>query len=344
MPLLQPLPFPQSHDFTFSTTYSRPVYAEDLIQLANTYGLQHTVKPNQKSKKAQLYIKPQSLELQNSILEGYKTKQIADLIYRAQVDETKFDRKHFNNVKWMTLEQLRSLLLTLLFEHKLTSGPQALWQLLSYTSLLRQIGHTDVIPILLIQSGPLPSSLLPDRGRELVGLGLIEFPCFILYLPTIPDEALLDPNLTSGGILFIMKKYEDIRKFNAAGQEALRQVVRYFRALPDERQRFLLGVGWQYVYSLNTSIDEVAMGRIEREVIQPGEEAVLTPKLQTWEEMWKEQALKQGLEQGLEQGAMENQRKMVTNLLAVMAPEKISKHCKVPLDVVLEIQRRKGKG
>ena len=102
--------------------------------------------------------------------------------------------------------------------------------------------------------------------------------------------------------MFIMKKYEDIKKFNTAGQEALRQVVRYFRALPDERQQFLLGVGWQYMYSLNNSIDEVTMGRIEREVIRPGEKEVLTPKLQTWEEMWKEEALKRGVQQGMQQG------------------------------------------
>ena len=346
MSLLNPLPLSQSHDFTFSTTYSRPVYAEDLILLANTYGLQHTVRPGQKPQQARLHIKPQSLELQNSILEGLKSKKIADLVYKAQVDETKFNRGHLHNLQGLSSAELYSLFLTLLFEHKLASGPQALWQLLDYTSLLRQANYTNVVPILFLQSGPLPSSLLPDRGRELVGLGLIEFPCFILYLPNIPDEALLDPNLTSGGILFIMKKYEDIKKFNAAGQEALRQVVRYFRALPDERQQFLLGVGWQYMYSLNNSIDEVTMGRIEREVIRPGEKEVLTPKLQTWEEMWKEEALKrgvqQGIQQGMQQGAMEKQGQMVANLLAIMAPEKISKHCKVPLDVVLDIQRRKG--
>ena len=354
MSLLSPLPLSQSHDFTFSTTYSRPVYAEDLILLANTYGLQHTVRPGQEPQQARLHIKPKSLELQNSILEGLKSKKMADLVYKAQVDETKFDSSHLHNLQGLSPAELYSLFLTLLFEHKLASGPQALWQLLDYTSLLRQANYTNIVPILFLQSGPLPSSLLPDRGRELVGLGLIEFPCFILYLPNIPDEALLDPNLTSGGILFIMKKYEDIKKFNTAGQEALRQVVRYFRALPDERQQFLLGVGWQYMYSLNNSIDEVTMGRIEREVIRPGEKEVLTPKLQTWEEMWKEEALKrgvqqgmqqgmeQGMQQGMQQGAMENQRQMVANLLAIMAPEKISKHCKVPLDVVLDIQRRKG--
>ena len=57
----------------------------------------------------------------------------------------------------------------------------------------------------------------------------------------------------------------------------------------------------------------------------------------------EEIAMARGLEQGLEQGAMEAQREIVANLLAVMAPEKISKHCKLPLDVVLEVQRHQEK-
>ena len=249
MPVLHPFPQTQSHDFTFSETYSQPLYAEDLLQLANMYGLQHTLKPNQAPRQARLHIKPQSLKLQNPVLEGLKSKKIADLIYSAQFDTAKFDSSQMNLLKKLTPAQLNSLLLTLLFEHKLTSGLHVLWQLFDYTSLLRQANYTSIVPILLIQSGPLPSSLLPDHGRELAGLGLIEFPCFILYLPAIPDEALLDPNLTSGGILFIMKKYEDIKALNATGQEALRHLVRYFRSLPDARLQFLLGVGWQYMYS-----------------------------------------------------------------------------------------------
>ena len=169
-----------------------------------------------------------------------------------------------------------------------------------------------------------------------------------LYLPNIPDEALLDPNLTSGGILFIMKKYEDIKKFNAAGQEAIRQVVRYFRALPDERQQFLLGVGWQYMYSLNNSIDEVTMGRIEREVIRPGEKEVLTPKLQTWEEMWKEEALKRGMrqgvqkgmQQGVQQGVQQGQHELIRLMLEKADAKEIANLTGFSLEQLQEIRRK----
>ena len=63
-------------------------------------------------------------------------------------------------------------------------------------------------------------------------------------------------------------------------------------------------------------------------------------------DLWfdEQKFIKQGREEGREEGAAEARRQMVADLLSIMAPEKISKHCKVPIDVVLDIQRRKSKG
>ena len=255
----------------------------DLISLANRYGLQHL---GQKAPKPNLNIQRHSLKAYSPVLEGLKSKKIADLVYKA--------RSHPSS--------LAALVLSLLFEHKFSSGPDGLWQLFDYTSLLRQADCKNIIPIFLLQDGPIPPFALPDEGREAVGLPLIQFPCFVIYLPSIPDEALLDPSLTSGGILFIMKRYKDIRLMNAAGHAAVRTALKYFQGLSGAHQLLLFDIGWQYLFSLNTSLNEVTMKNLETEITPPGEQVVLTQQFRTITESIADEYEQKGRQEGRQEG------------------------------------------
>ena len=169
---------PQMHDFIFSQVYSQPVFAQDIIYLANRYGAHHlnespssetTLKGNASSKNdapakddsafkgnippmAGLDVDPQSLKLSSSVLPGTKSKKMADLVYEAN----------------LLRDALQHLLLTLLFEHKLTANSRTLWQLLTYTVLAQLNKRPNVIPILTLQSGPVPSFDLTEKARQAV--------------------------------------------------------------------------------------------------------------------------------------------------------------------------------
>lgn len=278
--LLKPVRQPKPHDFTFFKTYSNRLFVHDIIRLSNRYGLQSTTPQGLVVPQTRLHIDPESLVEYSPVLGGLKNKKIADLVYQArfQMPPSALPPKP-------PLPTIENLLLTFLFEHKLIAGPDGIWQLFDYTSALRQAKCPSIIPILTVQDGAIPSSVLPDAGREMVGLGPIIFPCFVLFLPDISDEVLLDPDLTSGGILFTMKRYKDIKALNAAGQKAVRQVMRYFYSLPNEHQVILFDIAWQYLYSLNSSLDEETMSEVEQEVMrEQGEKVSLIHKYKTWSE------------------------------------------------------------
>ena len=345
---MQEIP-PQMHDFIFSQVYSRPVFAQDIIYLANRYSAHYlmnervrdtAVSEAGRSVKGDvspsgvmpptsvgLDVDPQSLKLSSSVLPGTKSKKMADLVYDAH----------------LLRDALQHLLLTLLFEHKLTATSSTLWQMLEYTVLARLNRRQNVIPILTLQSGPVPSFHLAEKARQAVGLPPIKFPCFTLNLQDVPDDELLSPGLTSGVVLFIMKYYEAIRRFDGAGQKATQKALQGFRCLPSDHQMFVISLCVQYLGGLNNELDVEGLCKFEASTLRVDEEAILGTQFKTFMQMWEEQGLEKGMQQGMQQGMEKGQNNILINLLDHLPPERVAEMAKMPLDKVLEVQRQHTK-
>ena len=144
-------------------------------------------------------------------------------------------------------------------------------------------------------------------------------------------------SLTYEAFLYTLKTIWDLEHDT---EKVLKAVAIRAEKMPSNEIDIFVQKIWNYFRVKYPGL--IAQEDIMKAAVRVGAKKV-AQRSRTLEDCVQQQAEEIAMAKGLEQGALKNQRQMVTHLLAIMAPEKISKHCKVPLDVVLDIQRRKGK-
>ena len=312
------------HDQTFCLTLSlRAEYAQDMLRLR---------------------FDDKVIE---EVLDLPSMKKFDTALHKADANKSLADVAYTIDIKPGNIYLLLSLLL---IEHKSYQDKNTPLQIAQQVTAAYSI-FDYVVPFLFAHTRGTwnVGSRIPDKARQLLGLEELSTPYFLIETHKIADDRLLRGDLTAAAVWGTMKYRWQLEEFDKNLQEGIKAVVFILKLLRQTQEKYrseLFGISGGYMQKLNSSLDLERVGQIEKDHLEPGEEPIVHELIEfdakAAHKKGLQQGLNQGRQEGLEQGALENQRKMVADLLAVMAPEMISKHCKLPLDVVLDIQRRKN--
>ena len=265
---------------------------------------------------------------------GYTRR--ADLVFSVQLKNSK-----------------KRVRIALLVEHKSYKDHGLVWQLLVYIVGLRD-QYPSIIPI-VVTHGPIKlNDTLADEGRSVLGLPPVRVPFFHIVLSELKWDKL--KSLTSAAAMIILGHTKDFETFSQEKQfKLITQALQSLPKLGGPDYKPVLQKLFDYIRvespqmfemlgAKKNVLDDQELDPHIRQRIEEGLDMVEEAK-DLWfdEKKFIKQGVEQGLERGLEQGREEARRQMVADLLSIMAPEKISKHCKVPIDMVLEVQRYRDK-
>ena len=309
-----------THDQTFGFTVSRrPEFAQDLLRF-------HFDEQELKEK----FDLPSMKKADTTLHKANANKSLADVAYTINVKP----------------DDLLLLLSLLLMEHKSHQDAGAPLQIAQQVTAAYGV-FDHVVPFLFAHTrGPWRTGThIRDKVRQILGLEELNTPYFLIETHKITNERLLRGDLTAAAVWGTMKYRWELEEFDTkpqAGIEAVILILMLLRRTQLKYKAELFSIVGGYMQKLNAALNLERVGQIEKENLKPGEEPIVHELIEFDAARARKKGHEQGLKQGLEQGALENQRQMVADLLAVLAPEKISTHCKLPLDMVLDIQRRKN--
>ena len=269
---------------------------------------------------------------------GYTRR--ADLVFSVQLKNSK-----------------KRIRIALLVEHKSYRDHGLVWQLLVYIVGLRET-YPSIIPIVVTHSPMKLNDALADEGRSTLGLPPVRVPFFHIVLSELEWSKL--QNLSSAAAMIILGHTKDFETLSH--EKKLQLITQALQSLPKlggPDHKLLLQKLFDYIRVESPPLFKMMGAKkmildeqdLEPHIIQQIEEGL--DMVEEAKDLWFDekkfikqgvaQGLEQGLEQGREEGAAEARRQMVANLLSIMAPEKISQHCKLPIDLVLEVQQRQDK-
>ena len=250
--------------------------------------------------------------------------------------------------------KIKKFKLIILVEHKSYNDKMVCKQLIKILSLSND-DDCLILPIVLYHgqkpwTAPLSLRELKKQTTtvfqdpkiyEAFGENTPDFKYRLVDLNKITEDELKAMSLTYEAFLYTLKTIWDLEHDT---EKVLKAVAIRAEKMPSNEIDIFVQKIWNYFRVKYPGL--ITQEDIMKAAVRVGAKKV-AQRSRTLEDCVQQQAeeiaMAKGLEQGLEQGARETQRQMVADLLALMAPEKISKHCKVPLDVVLDIQRRKSK-